>query len=99
MHITGFVEKRLDGVAQRTTEFFWLQRSNHPILEPFEDIIRELVEVPAVPAIESSDETCEVECVVAHRADPVLSQPVPAALDGDTGMKSVVDGISEQLVR
>jgi hypothetical protein len=54
MHITGFVEKRLDGVAQRTTEFFWLQRSNHPILEPFEDIIRELVEVPAVPAIESS---------------------------------------------
>jgi hypothetical protein len=59
-HVTGLVKKCLDDVAQRTTEFIWLQRSNDPILEPFEDITWEPVEVPAVPAIVSSVETCEL---------------------------------------
>jgi len=50
-HIVRFVKERLGDVSQGTTKFAWLQRPNEPTVERFQHLRRELVEVPAVPAI------------------------------------------------
>ena len=93
-----FSKKYRNGARQRTVEFVAFERSNERIVGRSQDFRGQSVEVPAVPAIQLSAPTGEGERFVANGADPVLRLPIPAALDGRSCMKCVVDAVPEQFV-
>jgi hypothetical protein len=81
-----------------TIEFIRFKRARERIVDGDQDIGRQSVEVPAVPAIEPEAATSEGECAVAYRADPILRLPIPTSLDGNACVEGVVDGVAKQLM-
>lgn len=97
--LSRFAKKHRDGFSQGAPELFWSERAYKRIVELVEDLGRQFVEVLSVPAIKPLSATSKVECLVPYRADPVLSLPVPASLDGDSCVERVVDAVPKQLLR
>jgi hypothetical protein len=97
--LSGFTKKCGNGTPKCAIEFIGFKRAHERFVERNQDVRRQSVEVPAVPAIEPPDATSEGECVVAYRADPILRLPIPTSFDGDLGMERVVDGVPKQLMR
>lgn len=67
-HLFGlrrFAKQSGNGASQRTMEFVWIERSHERIVERIQDVGGQLVEVPAVCAIEPSAPTSKGECVIA----------------------------------